>query len=201
MSNEFDWILRPEGVLRLTTTGAPAVEPIGPDDVKAHCRIDIDDDNILIQQKILAVRLTAERQNNLAFITQTWTYALKLFPLWALEIPIRPIQSITKVEYLLNGSLTTLSTNNYLTDLNFRPPRIMPKPGLSWPSLADIRPGNVVITFKAGYGDTAISVPWDVKMYLLTKVADAYENRESYTTTAKTPVDFVENLIAQERLY
>lgn len=196
--NEYDYFTRDNGILDLIT--APVVEPIGLDEVKSHSRITIDDDDIDIQEKICSMRLMIERAYNLAFITQTWTLSLRRFDS-EIKIYKRPVQSITKIEYLVNGVLTTLATTVYEADLKNRPPCIRLIRGQGWPSLADDRRGSVVITFKAGYGDTANTVPFHLKQYLLIKVADTYENRESYTSETRSPVDFVENLIASERLY
>lgn len=187
-----------EGVMELVTP--PTAEPVWLDDVTKHCRIGIAEDNILIQEKIVGIRLMVERNRDLAFITQTWSLKLSYFPP-EIRIYKWPVQSITKIEYLVSGVLTTLSSSIYVTDLKRRPPIVYPAaPYQSWPTLSEVRPGAVVVTFKAGYGDTAASVPQHVKQYLLYRIADAYENRETYTTENRTANDFVENLIASEAL-
>ena len=198
--NELEKRLSEHGVLALTT--APVLEPIGLDEVKAHSRITIDDDDLLIQELILAVRQATEQKYNLAFVTQTWTLSLRrFFP--EIQFPVRPVQSITKIEYLttLPTTYSVLASTVYLSDLKWRPPRLILAPGANCPQLADDRPGSVVITFKAGYGDTATSVPPHVRRYLAIKVADAYEQRESFSADTMSKVDFVEGLIANERLW
>lgn len=198
--NELDRRLSEHGVLAITT--APTVEPIGLDEIKAHSRITIDDDDILIQELILAVRQATEQKYNLAFVTQTCTLSFRrFFP--EIQFPIRPVQSITNIEYLstLPTTYSVLASTIYLADLKWRPPRLILAPGASYPQLADDRPNSVVITFKAGYGDTADSVPPHVRRYLAIKVADVYEQRESFSANTMNKVDFVEGLIANERLW
>ena len=198
--NELERRLSEKGVLALVT--GPTVEPVGLDEVKAHSRIGITDDDFLIQEKIVAVRTWVERWTDLRFITQTWTISFRrFFP--EFEIPIRPVQSITKIEYIstLPTTLSTLAATTYISDLLRRPPRLILAPGASYPQLADDRPGSVVITFKAGYGDTPDKVPPDLRSALLAKIGDVYEQRESITFDKPNKVDFVDNIFAQERLY
>lgn len=198
--NELERRISEKGVLALVTP--PTVEPVGLDEVKAHSRISITGDDLLIQEKIIAVRTWLERMYDLTFITQTWTLSFRrFFP--EIEIPKRPVQSITKIEYLSTppSTYSTLASTTYVSDLKRRPPRLILTPGASYPSLADDRPGSVVVTFKAGYGDTADTVPPDLRSYLLAKIGDVYEQRESITMEKPNKVDFLDNIIAQERLY
>ena len=58
---------------------APLVEPIGIDEVKIHSRITIDDDDLLIQSRILGVRKMVEDIYHLALITQTMDDVSRLF--------------------------------------------------------------------------------------------------------------------------
>jgi len=189
-----------QGIYNLTL--APVVEPIGLDEIKAHSRIDITDDDLYIQELILAVRKGAEQEYNLAFLTQTWTLSLPAFPFGVeLKINKRPVQSVTKIEYVVDGVTLTLATSVYLADLNFRPPRIVLKIGQSWPSLQQPLPGSVLVTFKAGYGDTADTVPHHLRIGLAARVATLYENRESHTVDVPASFGFIDNFFANERLY
>jgi len=178
----------------------PNVEPIGKDEVKANSRIDITDDDLLIQAKILGVRTMVEKIYDLAIITQTWTMYLDWLPP-LIEIYKRPLQKINSIKYLDDsGAQQTLATNLYNVDINSRPPRILPSFNAIWPSV-QLRPAAVAIEFDAGYGDTANDVPQNVIQYLLIKVADFYENRESYTEARIQTHDFVDNLMNPERLF
>jgi len=191
-----------KGVLELTT--APTIEPVSLDEVKAHSRIasSADYDDVLIKDKITAVRQMIEANYSIACVTQTWKLWLEQFPCNDIEIEKRPVQSITSVKYLdASAVLQTITSTDYITDLKHRPPRIVLAPGKSWPSVPNIRPDAVVIEFKAGYGDTAATVPANIKNFILIKIADFYEQRESFNQNKLQPVDFTEGLIASERLY
>jgi len=58
----------------------PSVEPISLTEAKAHLRVDIDDDNSLIQGLISSVRQQAEQICRRAFINQQWLVTLDQFP-------------------------------------------------------------------------------------------------------------------------
>jgi len=180
---------------------APKVEPIGKDEVKAHSRIDISDDDLLIQTKILAVRQMVERNFDLALITQTWTMYLDWLPTYCIEIWKRPVQKVNSVKYLdADGVSQTLASNQYDVDVNARPPRITPAINASWPYVQP-RPAAVAVEFDAGYGDKPSDVPPNVVQYLLFKVADLYEYRESYSDLKIQPLGFDEGLIRSEALF
>jgi len=63
-------------------------------------------------------------------------------------------------------------------------------------------PDGKAADYVTYFVDVPINVPEHIRQYLLFKVGDAYENRESYTTEERRPaVDFLDNLINSERLY
>lgn len=179
----------------------PVLEPVGLDEVKAHSRIDLNDDDLLIQDKILAVRAMVELVYDIAIMTQTWTMYLDFMPMDCIEIFKRPVQSVTSVKYLDGaGVAQTVSPALYWTDLNARPPRIVKALDSSWPYVQP-RPSAVAVEFVAGYGDKREHVPAHLRTYLLIKTADFYEQRESFSELKLQGVDFVDNLISNERLF
>ena len=179
----------------------PAIEPVGIDDVKAHSRIDLNEDDLLIQRQILSVRQMVERIYDIAIITQTWTMYLDWLPADSIEIFKRPLQSVTSVKYIdPDGATQTIANNLYMVDLNSRPPRIVKLQNASWPYV-EPRPAAVAVEFVAGYGDKRQDVAPNLINYLLIKTADFYENRESYTEAKIQGLDFIDNLISSERLF
>ena len=64
--------------MALVMTAAPAAEPIGLAEAKAHLRIDADDEDTLLTALIVAARLFVERTLGLALITQGWSYFSRL---------------------------------------------------------------------------------------------------------------------------
>jgi|GEM_PF-304366 len=179
----------------------PAIEPVGIDDVKAHSRIDLNEDDLLIQRQIRTARQNAERRYDIAVITQTWTMYLDWLPADCIEIFKIPLQSVTSVKYTDADGLTqTIANDLYMVDLNSRPPRIVRIQEASWPSVQP-RPRAVAVELVAGYGDKRQDVPENVTTYILYKVGDLYENRETYSEMKLQKFDFADNLMATERLF
>lgn len=184
----------------LTLVTPPAQEPIGVNDVKAHSRIRHANDDLLIQDKIIGVRQMVEKENDLALITQTWKLSLERF--WS-EIRIYkwPVQSITSVKYLnAGGTLTTVATTVWEHNLKLRPPLVVLKPNQAWPDVTDTRPGAVEIEFVAGYGDNPEDVPQNIRDYMLIKIADAYEFRESMIPNNLQPNPFIERMLNNDKI-
>jgi len=179
----------------------PAREPLDVVDVKSHSRIDINDDDLLIQWHIAAVRKKIEKEYNLALITQTWTMYFDFLPMTCIEIPKRPVQSITSVKYLDgNNQLQTLDPLTYKVDLNSRPPRIVRWYNSTWPYVIP-QPSAIAVEFIAGYGDKPSDIPEDIQKGHLAYIGSFYENRETYTEQTIQPVDFLQTLFNSERFF
>ena len=94
-------------------------------------------------------------------ITQTVVGYLDEFR-WVREIEIRlaPIISITSINYVdLNGTTTTFASSRYSTDVLSTPPRVVLNTNEQVEHTEQNTPNAVAITFVAGYGSTAASVP------------------------------------------
>ena len=126
---------------------------------------------------------------------------LDWLPADCIEIFKIPLQSVTSVKYTDADGLTqTIANDLYMVDLNSRPPRIVRIQEASWPSVQP-RPRAVAVELVAGYGDKRQDVPENVTTYILYKVGDLYENRETYSEMKLQKFDFADNLMATERLF
>jgi len=159
----------------------PAAEPVGLDEAKLHCRVDITEDDELIQGLIIAARGTAEKISNHRMITQTWDYWLDGFPGSAtLVLPksLTPVQSVTSIKYYdAADQESTFNAANYVTDTKREPGRIILKSGSSWPSDVLRVVNGVVVRVVVGFGDDA-DVPQQFKQAMLLMIGHWYENRE-----------------------
>lgn len=140
----------------LTTVTEPICEPVTPDLVKLHARIDLDVEDALIGEWIQAAREYAEDHTGRAWVTQTLKMIMCGFPHCSrnIELPVEPVSSVSSVKYYdQSGSLTTLvAGTDYQVWLDHSPPLIAPMPTKTWPYPQTNKLGSVEIVFVAGYG-------------------------------------------------
>jgi hypothetical protein len=177
---------------------APAIEPITLGEVKTWAKIDGTDEDALLTAAITAAREAAEQYLRRSLITQTLRLTLDLegsglsdrlregvydLPVSAIygglpnviELPRGPTQAITSVvTYDLDDTSSTFATSDY--SLNADGSRLVLAYGASWPS--NLRAvAACAITYTAGYGDTASSVPQAIRTAILMHVQTMYDGR------------------------
>jgi uncharacterized phiE125 gp8 family phage protein len=156
----------------------PAISPaLELDDVKDRLRIsDNDSDNILISL-MSVVTSEIEGITGRDFINKTYKGYLDYFPNSCESIKIRKskLQSITSIQYLLDGVLTVWdSSNYYMTDTsNYSTINLVD--GSAYPE-ADDRKQSIIVTFVAGYGEDSCDVPAQLRQSILSQIAFLYEN-------------------------
>lgn len=174
------------------TTDA-ASEPITTSEAKTHLREDSSANDTYIDTLIAAARMQCEIFQRRSYINQTWTMALTGFPgsytpdSWHttatddlnIYLPYPPLSSVTSITYTdTDGGSNTLATSVYGVDTNSEPGRVYLKYDQSWPATRDLEDAAVRITYVAGYGATAASVPATIKHAIKLLVAWMYEYRE-----------------------
>lgn len=165
--------------LKLKT--APAVRPLTLAEVKAHCRVDSVDDDVLLDALIDAAVTHLDGYRGIlgrCLINQTWELYYDEFPHDDLQIPLGDVQSVDLVEYVdpVSGFMTTWASANYETDLISQPSWIIPVDG--WPTHM-MTPNAVRVTFVAGFGAAASDVPMAIRQAMLMLVGHWYKNREA----------------------
>lgn len=174
-------------------TGSPVttVEPISLAEAKRALRVDIDDDDALIEFYISAARSWIERhcRPRLAMLTQNCTYTADTFPgSNTLELAPYPLQSVTSVVYVdSDGVSHTISPSDYVVDTVSEPGRIRLKAMASWPSVTLREVNGFQVNFVAGFGGSGASVPHELRQAVLLLVAHQYENREPIVVTGAMP--------------
>lgn len=191
----------------LKRTSAPAVEPVSLAEAKEHLRVDISDDDDLIEGYITAAREYMEGATRRAFITQTWRLSLDAWPQSdEIQIPKPPLQSICSIVYYdADGISTTWDAANYIVDTDSEPGRVALAYGQFWPGVT-LRPINAIqITYTAGYGDAASDVPQWVKQAIKLLIGHWYENRETVIVGAgivSRQIELaIESLIWMDRVF
>jgi uncharacterized phiE125 gp8 family phage protein len=138
----------------------PTVEPVTLADAKTHLRVEVDDEDGLIDTLIVAARRHVENFTHRALLTQTWDLKLDAFPCDDFYLPYPPTASVTSITYLdTNGDSQTLDTSDYRTDLPSGPmaqrARITPGYALSYPQTYGVM-NAVTVRFVAGYTDAEL---------------------------------------------
>lgn len=165
-------------VLKLKT--APAAFPVSVEEARTQCRVDSNDEDQLLQIYIEAATAHLDGYTGTlgrALITQTWEMFLDAFEDGSLTIPLAPIISVTSVEYMVDGTYTTWASSGNYTSSVVAPFGVI-TPVNDWPEPDEIT-NAVRVTFTAGYGATAASVPAPIRAAILIMVADMYENRSA----------------------
>lgn len=171
---------------------APAVEPITRAEAKLQLRIesDIDDDHTLIDALITGAREWCENYCRRSFVRRTLELRMDCWPPEIL-LPRGPVLSVTHVKYVdSGGTLSTLATSAYQTDIYALPGRIVPAFGSVWPSIKPSELNAVLVEYEAGYASTETSptdaagnVPAAVKAAIKLIIGHLYENRELTSNT------------------
>ena len=169
----------------------PSTLAVTVSDTKEWIRVDTDDDNELIAELIDAGVHYFENATNRQLITATWTLKLATFPNNGgdLIMTVSPLQSVNSVTYVnTSDEVTTWHSDNYVVDTDSNVGRLRPAYNIDYPS--DVRgyDQDVIVHFKAGYGDEASDIPCAASTAIKLLVGNWYENRESNAPISLQPV-------------
>ncbi|RTL42753.1 MAG: hypothetical protein EKK48_12270 [Candidatus Melainabacteria bacterium] len=172
------------------TTTSPNAEPLDLAEVKAHLRVDHDDQDLLIQGLITASREFAENYTQRSFITQEITQTHDCFPNGSrpddtriIELEKGPVQAVLAVQYFdeVAGAYATIDPADYQVSLTSdNKDRLAPAPGKNWPSTNPERLDAVKIRSRCGYGGTGALVPRQARNAMLMLIALWYANPEAF---------------------
>lgn len=124
----------------------PLVEPVTVDQVRMHCKIEEDEEDSLIAQKIHSAREWVERYTGRVVAQRTLVHYARAWGNF-LTIHARPLVSIDSIAYNGIGGDLTISDAAYA--IGPTPTRIYP-PDRGWPTLRN--GGAVTVVYTAGYG-------------------------------------------------
>lgn len=201
----------------LRRVSGPASEPVTTAEAKAHLRVDLDDDDALIDGLVAAARQYCEQAISRSFLETTWDLTLSAFPAWGvtteraasgrlvypatstplerltagrIDLPIADLRSVASITYLdAAGDTRTLDPSAYRV-VTGAPGRIVPAYGTAWPAHR-IYDEAVTVRFVAGYGADAASVPDCVKHAIKLLVGHWYVNREAVVLTGAVPQELL----------
>jgi uncharacterized phiE125 gp8 family phage protein len=155
----------------------PAEEPVSLDEMKQHLRVDIMEDDLLIESLITTAREYVEMFTRRQLVTAEWGLTLDEWPA-CIRPPRPPLMGVMTLAYTDSaGQPQTLDPARYQVDMSREPGRILPAHGTSWPAVQP-GPGAVQLLYQAGYG-AAVDVPHTFKAAIKLVVGDLYEHREA----------------------
>lgn len=207
--------------MSLTLVTPPAVEPVSLGDLKAHLRVDVDKDDLLINRIGIAAREHVEEISGQQLIQATYDRCLTGFPSRgceynfyqddyrnqktyvervAIRLPKPPLVSITSISYVdENGTPQVLSSSNYQVDAKSRPGFVVPAYGLTWPG-ARRQPQAVTVRFVAGHSATAAGVPEIMIAWICLVAGALYEYREPVITgTIQATIEYLDSMFWSHR--
>ena len=127
-------------------------------------------------------------------ITATYAYTLDRFEK-VIRLPRPPLVSVTSIQYVdTNGVTQTLAPSVYTVISDKEVAEIVEADSQCWPNTKEV-PNAVTITYLAGYGTNAGSVPVNIRHAIKAMVMDLYENRGSKTELRLTDNDVVDRLL------
>ena len=205
--------------LVLAQTVAPTVWPVTLAEAKAHMRVDIGDEDTLIEALIVAATKHCENLTGRQFMLATWRLSLDRFPCGvfndqsspAIEgndiiLPRPNLLAVSSIKYDdADGTEQTMDAADYRVGTDERPGRISLAYDAEWPTTRS-QSNAVRVLYTAGYSASATAataqaaVPQNVKQAILLLVAQWFENRETQAigTIATTLAFTIENLLAPE---
>jgi uncharacterized phiE125 gp8 family phage protein len=187
-------------------TVEPVAEPLTIAALREHLRVDLSDDDDLIEAILVAARSWVEQHTNRQFVPATFEWRLPYFPDRddvPLRLPRAPALSIESITYIdTDGAEQTWSSSKYQTSLYRDPALLMPLPDEVWPNTQTDRLDAVTITFKAGYEsgtspEDGTGVPGPLVQAIKLIAGALYENREDFIVgTIVSPIPVSARFIA-----
>jgi uncharacterized phiE125 gp8 family phage protein len=164
----------------LAVSSEPAIEPVTVDEAKRNSDEDDNHRDSDFARWITEGRRLLEEETRRSYINRTLVMKLDSFPACDhIELHNPPLVSVSSIAYLdTDGNSQTWATGNYEVDANRTPGVVHLAYEASYPTTRGTQ-NAVTITYIAGYGATAASVPAEAKAAILLYVKHRYDNPES----------------------
>lgn len=169
----------------------PASEPVSLAEAKHHLRLNQDDDteDSLVSSFIVAARERGEFLTGRTFIYRD--YELRTNSNCYIDL-LRPyVAEILTVKSLdIDGVETSIPPTGYRLDNT----RLIPRLHIKSPLTTGV---ELLVTYRAGYGANANSVPQSIKNWMLIFINTLNENREAFQTMSinEIPRSFFDGLL------
>jgi uncharacterized phiE125 gp8 family phage protein len=169
----------------ITPPAVPIVELAG---AKAHLRVDLNTEDVMIETLVAASTRHAEDYTRRAFLTQTWQLTLDEFPEEDfIKIPLPPLDVVNSVKYYDDDDTEyTMDVADYYVDTFSEPGRVVLRNEASWPTDTLRAANGVIINFDCGWG-IADDVPGPIYQAVLIMLNHLYDNRDLIVQTGAMP--------------
>jgi uncharacterized phiE125 gp8 family phage protein len=172
----------------------PIIEPVSLAELKAHVRVETEDEDAYLLGLIMAARQYCEQRIERCFVDTRLEMKLDTFPV-GIELPLpmppfspTPGRQAIEVNYL-NVTLQELAVTEAVPVITSQPgtflahrastPAVLtPNVNGYWPVTGPIR-AAVTIRWWAGYGDSGLAVPKPIRHAILMLAAHWYGQREA----------------------
>jgi uncharacterized phiE125 gp8 family phage protein len=186
----------------LTLKTPPTALAVSVAEAKAHCKVEVPDDDLLIEMYIRAATEVAEQRTGRSIMLQGWLLTLDGFPPGAILLRNIPVASVVSVKYIdPDGAEITLGTQRYQLNAadDFAPAELQPAYGERWPATRS-QSGAVRIEYTAGYS-TLAAVPHSVRSWILLQVGAMYANREAESGVQTFALGFADSLLDRTKVW
>lgn len=149
-------------------------EPVSLEDAKLYAHISEDDESAMIAAAISAARGQAEGKTRRVLRESTWEWSLRWAWRGALVLPVSPCSACMSV-----------SVDGVEVDADLWSFTPSGSGGMDGPLMAGLLPSDgfpegqeMMVRVRAGYAEGACPAP--IRQWILVRVADFYEQRESF---------------------
>ena len=186
--------------MAINRISTPALEPVSLIEAKRHLRVSVTEDDDYITGLITVARRAAEDRTERTLIQTTWKLTLDEFP-ESIILSMPPILSVSSVIYTNTANQSVaMSSNDWFVDKDSQPGWLVPAVGKAWPKTLGIN--SVAVTYTAGYGTTAESVPAPIRQWILLAVGDMYDQFRSLSSEKPAvPQHFADALLDPYRFF
>lgn len=181
-------------MLRPVLVTPPVVKPVSLEEAKAHCRVDVADDDTVIVALIDAAISHLDGWAGVlgrCMVNQVWRINLGDWPRCGIiRLPFPDVSAATIKYFDADNSEQTVSSSLFERLEDERGVFISLGAAFTFPTVFDDRSDGVKVEFTAGYGAAATAVPASLRTAILLTVAHWYENRETAAAGSVTEIPF-----------
>jgi len=181
-------------MLRPVLVTPPGAKPVSLEEAKAHCRVDVDDDDTVIGGMIDAAISHLDGWAGVlgrCMINQVWRVNLEDWPRCGIiRLPFPDVSAAAIKYFDADNAEQTVSASLFERLEDELSVFLRLGDAFTYPALFDDRSDGVKVEFTAGYGAAASNVPAVLKTAILMIVAHWYENREASAAGSLSEIPF-----------